>query len=412
MKRFLWGVVFLGVLFWSTFLSPSMAAEKGPIKVGFLSPLTGQWAEVGKDMTNGFMMYMEEIGFKAGGRTIQVIREDTQALPDTAVTKTRKLITHDKVAAVTGLVTAPSGLAVAPIANELEVPLIIACSAGDDNTQRKRVKWATRIGWTSSQPMHPFGEWVYKKLGYKKVAAIAVDFAFGYENVGGFQRTFEEAGGQVIQKLWAPVNTNDFAPYISNLSKEADAVLAVMVGAMPMKFVKQYSESGLKLPVICSGTTVDEYILPAQGDEVIGYISPLHYSAALDNPANKRFQEKYTKKYNKIGSYYASHCYEMGMWLVRAIEAVKGDVEQKEAFLKAIKAVKLADIPRGPLSMDEYGNPIQNIYIRKVEKIKGVKWNTVIDTIPNVSQFWKWNPEEYLKAPPYSRDYPPCKYCK
>lgn len=203
-----------------------------------------------------------------------MIREDTQALPDRAVTKTRKLITHDKVAAITGLVTAPSGLAVGPIVNELVVPLIITCSAGDDNTQRKRVKWATRIGWTSSQPMHPFGEWGYKKLGYKKVAAVAVDFAFGYENVGGFQRTFEEGGGQVIQKLWAPVNTNDFAPYISNLSKEVDAVLAVMVGAMPiMKSVKQYSESGLKLPVICSGTTVDEYILPAQGDEVIGYIS-------------------------------------------------------------------------------------------------------------------------------------------
>jgi branched-chain amino acid transport system substrate-binding protein len=406
----------------SSFSSLTLAAEKGPIKIGWLSPLTGQWAEVGKDMTNGLLMYLEEVGYKAGGRQIILVREDTQGLPDTAVTKTRKVVNHDKVAVVAGLVTAPSGLAVAPTANELEVPLIIACSAGDDNTQRKRLKWVTRIGWSGSQSMHPFGEWVYKKLGYKKVAMIAVDFAFGYENAGGFQRTFEESGGQVIQKIWTPVNTNDFAPYISSINKGADAVLAVMVGAMPLKFTKQYQESGVNLPVISSGTTVDEYILPAQGDEVLGYVSALHYSAALDIPVNKKFQQKYQTKYKKIGSYYSANCYELGMWLVKAIEAVKGDVEDKENFLKAIKNVKLTDTPRGPFHMDDYGNPVQNIYIRKVEKIKEypldfmksgeTKWNVVIDTIPAVSQFWKWNPEEYLKAPSYSRDYPACKYCK
>jgi branched-chain amino acid transport system substrate-binding protein len=396
----------------------SWAAEKGPIKVGWLSPQTGQWAEVGKDMNNGFNMFMEEIGYKIAGRTIEVIREDTRAVPDTAVTKFRKLVTHDRVAVVGGLVTAPSGLAVAAAADEMEVPLIIDCAAADDNTQRLRKKWVTRIGWAGSQPMFPFGEWVYKKLGYKRIVTIAVDFAFGYDNVGGFQRTFEAAGGQIIQKMWVPVNAMDFAPYISNIQKDADAVFVALVGAAPLKFPKQYQEAGIKLPMIGSGTVSDEYVLPAQGDEILGFISPLHYSAALDIPANRKFQEKYQKKFKKEGSYYASHSYELGMWLAQAIEAVKGDAENKEALLKAIKGVKLTDPPRGPFQLDPYGHPIQNIYIRKVEKVKSpmdfmgggaMKWNVVIDKIPNVSQFWKWDPEEYMKQPAYSQGYPPMK---
>jgi branched-chain amino acid transport system substrate-binding protein len=369
-------------------------------------------------MNNGFNMYMEEIGHKAGGRTFQVIAEDTRAVPDTAVTKFRKLVSHDRVAVVGGLVTSPSGLAVAAAADEMQVPLIIDCAAADDNTQRLRKKWVTRIGWTGSQPMFPFGEWVYKKLGYKKIVTIAVDFAFGFDNVGGFQRTFEAAGGQIIQKMWVPVNAVDFAPYISNIRKDADAVFVALVGAAPLKFPKQYQEAGIKLPLIGSGTVSDEYVLPAQGDEIVGFISPLHYSAALNTPANRKFQEKYQAKYKKMGSYYASHSYELGMWLAQAVEAVKGNVEDKEAFLKAIKSVKLADPPRGPFQLDAYGNPVQNIYIRKVEKTKSpldflnsgnIKWNVVIDTIPAVSQFWKWNPEEYMKQPTYSHDFPPMK---
>ena len=402
--------------------SVAFAAEKGSIKVGWLAPVTGPWAEVGKDMTNGFTMFMEEIGYKAAGRKIEVISEDSRAIPETAVTKFRKLVTHDRVAVAGGLVTAPSGLAVAATANQLKTPMIIACSAADDNTQRKRNPWATRIGWTGSQPMYPFGEWVAKKLKYKRIATIAVDFQFGYDTVAGFQKTYEENGGQIIQKQWAPVNTVDFGPYLANMTRDADAIWCNMVGSMSLKFPKQYKEAGINLPLIGNGTVSDEYVLPAQGDEILGFISPLHYSGALDTPSNTRFQREYQAKYKKHTSYYAANCYELAMWLVKAIEAVNGNVEDKEKFSKAIKQVQLDDPPRGKFKMDKYGHPIQNIYIRKVEKIDGykldfiksgpVKWNTVIDTIPSVSQFWKMNPEEYMKQPIYTQAYPPCPFCK
>jgi len=404
------------------FCMTGFAAEKGAIKVGWLAPKTGVYAVMGEDMTNGFHMYMEEIGYKAAGRKIEVIEEDYRAVAETGITKFRKLVSHDNVAVVGGITTAPVGLACAAVADQLQTPLIIACAAADDNTQRKRAKWATRLGWTGSQPMFPFGEWVRKNLGYEKVATIAIDFQFGFDNVGGFQTTFEANGGKIIQKQWAPIGTVDFGPYISAIDRSADALFVNFGGQMCLHFHKQYKDSGIKLPVIGSGTNSDEYILQSQGDEILGYISPLHYSAALDTPANRKFQEKYQKKYNKIGSYYAANSYELAWWIHLAIEAVKGDVENKEAFLKAIKSVRLPDPVRGPFYMDEYGNPVQNIYIRKVEKIDGyaldylksgpLKWNKVIDTIPQVSQFWKFDPETYMKQPTYSHDFPPCKYCK
>ncbi|MBW1774067.1 MAG: ABC transporter substrate-binding protein, partial [Deltaproteobacteria bacterium] len=337
MKKSFYFVLILSFFLLAGFSSGAFAAGKGPIKIGWLAPMTGPWAEVGKDMTNGFLMAMEEVGYKAGGRKLQVIKEDSRANPDTATTKFRKLVSHDKVNVAGGLVTAPNGLAVAAIADRMKTPMIIACSAADDNTQRKRYKWATRIGWTGSQPMFPFGEWVYKKLGYRKIATIAVDFQFGYDTVAGFQKTFEEAGGKIIQKQWAPVNTMDYGPYLARMSRDADAIWCNMVGSMSLKFPKQYKEAGINLPLIGNGTTSDEYILPAQGDEILGFISPLHYSGALLTEANRKFQKAYQARVKKHASYYATHCYELGMWLVKAINAVKGNVEDKENFLKAIQ---------------------------------------------------------------------------
>ncbi len=405
-------ILFLAVFVWDSLYSFSLAAERGPIKVGFIAPTTGQWAEIGKDMANGFNMYMEEIGYKAAGRKLVIIQEDTQALPEIAVTKTRKLATHDKVAVEVGCIAAPEGLAVNAAAGELELPLIISTCAVDDLTQRLRNKWAVRTSYTGSQPMYAFGDWVYKKLGYKKIVTIGVDFQYGYDAVGGFQKAFEDAGGKVIQKIWAPPNTNDFGPYLANINRKADAIFNVMAAGMSLKYPKQYMEAGFKIPNIASFTTIDEFILQAQGDEVLGYISPANYSPDIDNPANKKFQENYQKKYKKVGSFYAVTTYEAGMWLVKAIEEVKGDVENKENFVKALRNVKLTNNPRGPFSLDNYANPVQDIYIRKTVKINGVKWNKIIDVCPNVSQFWKWSPEEYLNFPKFSRDYPPCKYCE
>jgi len=408
-------VVIMGVLALLVCAGPGMVwAQKGPVKIGVITPMTGAAAAIGKDMVNGLNLYLEQNGQQIAGGKVEVIVEDSQGRPDVALTKLRKLVESDKVQVLLGEVFAHIGYAMAPRVDEYKVPMLYPVIAADDLTQRKPAKWVVRTGWTSSQPSHPFGEWVYKTLGYKKVAVIAIDYAFGWEVVGGFQKTFEEAGGQIIQKLWPPLGTTDFAPYLAQVRRDADAVFALMVAASALRFPKQYEDAGLKarLPLIGGGTTFDEFVLPALGDEAIGGITPLIYSAALETPENARFVKEYRAKFGKVPSYFSETSYTAGRWINEAAKAIDGNVENNEAFLAALRKVEIPDAPRGPIKLDAYDNPIQNIYIRKVEKKNGELWNTVIHTFPAVSQFWKYTPEEFLKQPVYSRDFPPCQYCQ
>jgi branched-chain amino acid transport system substrate-binding protein len=387
-------------------------AQKGPIKIGVIAPMSGGAAQIGKDMTNGIAMWLDDNNQTIAGRKVEVIVEDSQGQPNIALTKLQKLVESDRVHILVGEVFAHIGYAMAPKVEEYRLPMLYPVIAADDLTQRKPAKWVVRTGWASSQPSHPFGEYAAKTLGYKKIAVIGIDYAFGWEVVGGFQKTFEENGGQIVQKLWAPLNTTDFAPYLSQIKRDVDAVFALMVSISASRFPKQYQDAGLKrIPLIGGGTTFDEFVLPSLGDEALGGISPLIYSAALDTPVNKKFVAEYRKKYGKVPSYFSETCYTSTRWINEAARAIGGDVENREKFLEALRKVEIPDAPRGPVKLDSYGNPIQNIYIRKVERKDGELWNTVVYTYPAVSQFWKYKPEEFLKQPVYDRNYPPCKHC-
>ena len=388
-------------------------AQSGPIKIGLLSPLSGAASAIGKDMQNGTELYLDEIGRQAAGRKIELIVEDTEGVTATAVTKARKLVHQDHIHLLTGGLLASTGYALHPYVDSVKIPTTYPVMSSDDLTQRKPARWVVRLGWNSSQSTHAFGEWVAKNLKYKKIATVGFDYAFGWETIGGFQRTFEENGGQIIQKIWTPLNTTDFSPFIAQIRRDADAVFVVFFGRGSLQFVKQYADSGLKakIPLLGNGTTTDESVLPQMGDEALGVYTTLHYSAVLDNPANKRFAKAFEAKAGKAPSYYAETCYTNARWIVEAIKAIGGKVEDREAFLAAIKKVEPKDFPRGPVAIDRWGNPVQNVYIRKVERVGGQLQNTVVFTYPQVSQFWKYNPEEFLKMPVYARDYPPCKHC-
>ncbi len=388
-------------------------AQSGPIKIGLLVPLTGAASALGKDMQSGTELYLDEINRQVAGRKIELIIEDTEGVTATALTKARKLVDQDHVAILTGGLLASTGYALHPFADAAKIPTTYPVMSSDDLTQRKPAKWVVRTGWNSSQSTQAFGEWVAKNLKYKKIATVGFDYAFGWESVGGFQRTFEENGGQIVQKIWTPLNTTDFSPFIAQIKGDADAVFSVFFGRGSLQFVKQYADAGLKakIPLLGNGTVTDESVLPQMGDEALGVYTTLHYSAALDTPANKKFAKAFEAKAGKVPSYYAETCYTNARWIVEAIKAINGKVEDREAFLAALKKVELKDFPRGPVVIDKWGNPIQNVYIRKVERVGGQLQNTVIFTYPAVSQFWKYNPEEFLKMPLYTRDYPPCKHC-
>jgi len=392
-------------------LGPAQA--EGPIKIGFLSPLSGAIAQAGKDMYSGCELFWKESGWQIAGRKLEVVLEDDEGQPAMAVTKFRKLVENDKVHLVAGVILSNVAYALVPQIESQGIPTIYPINSAEDLTQRKRPKWLIRTGFSAGGNMHPFGEYAAKVLGYKKVVTIGLDYAFGWETVSGFQQTFEDNGGQVIQKLWVPLNVQDYGPYLAQVKRDADAVFVVALGRWTLLFAQQYAASGLRgrIPLIAGGTYTDEHILPQLGDESIGVISAHHYSASLDTPANRRFRAAFEKAYNRLPSFYSENCYTGARVISEAVKAIGGNVEDRAAFMAALRKVEITDAPRGPIKLDAFGNPTQNIYIRKVERVGGALQNTVIYTYPAVGQFWKYDPQEFLRQPVYSRDFPPCRHC-
>jgi len=399
-------------------LAAAAPAGAEELRIGFLAPTTGIFAAVGKDMVDGFQMYLDQVKGNLSGAQVKFIVEDEQGKPDVAVTKAKKLILQDKVHMLVGGLLASTGYALAPVSTSEKTLYISPVAAADDLTQRDLSKYPyfIRTGWSSSQPSHPFGQWACDQ-GYKKIVTIGADYAFGYEVVGGFQKAFEDCGGKVIQKIWPPIGTKDFGPYIPTIKQDADAIFTLMVGPMSLQFPKQLAAAGNRKPVIGGGTSYDEFVLPSMGDEVIGHVSPLMYSAAIDTPKNAAFVKAYRAKYSKVPSYYSETDYTTAEWIDEVMKKTGGKWPGAEEFIKIMQGMKL-DTVRGPVSMDEMRNPIQNIYIKKVEKKKmfgydkDELWNTVIKTYPNVGQFGTYDKAAFLKQPVYSRDFPPCKFCE
>jgi branched-chain amino acid transport system substrate-binding protein len=254
------------------------------------------------------------------------------------------------------------------------------------------------------------GEYAAKQ-GYKKAVTVAQDYAFGQESVGGFVHTFTDNGGTVIGQIWNPIGTPDFSPYMAQIQNLApDVVFVEQTGADSIKFVKQWSDFGMKGKIVLLGneTLLDQSLLRGMGPEAEGLVSVGKYAEGRDAPETQSFVGDYDKAYKLLPSYYAVNCYSAAQMLAAAIEKAGGKVEDKAAFLDTVRSISLANTPLGPVKIDEYGNPVLNVYLRQVVKRPdGRLWNTVTFTWPTISQFWTYKPEDFLKNPVYSRDYQP-----
>jgi branched-chain amino acid transport system substrate-binding protein len=388
-----------------------LRAQSGPIRVGFLTVNSGALAAGGRQLEEGIRLFLKERGDTIAGRPVELIVADTAGQPANTRSKAQELVERNQVHVIIGPLAAFEALAINDYIAQVGIPIISDSAAAEDLTQRKPNPWFVRAVGTSAQSAHPLGDYAAKKLGYRRIATISDDFAFGHELTAGFQRTFEEAGGKVVQKLWPPLNVADYGSYIAQLKRDVDAVFAGFAGANGLRFLKQYSEYGLagSLPVLGHMTTVDEGVLKNMGDEAVGVVSSGWYSAAIDTPTNKKFVEAVRAAYKADPGYYTVGAYLAGSFLEAAAKELGGKIEDKEALAKALRRVQLADSPLGPVRIDEYGNPIFNVYIRRVERLNGRLMNKVIDTYPAVSQFWTYEPKAFLHNPVYSRDWPPAK---
>ncbi len=385
------------------FPSLLQAQSKAPLKIGFVTPLSGVYASLGADMRDGFLLYWGQVGNRVAGRSVEVIVEDKGSnKPDEGLTKTRKLVERDGVHVLAGIISTPVAIALREYAHSQKVPFIVTNAGADVITQKLRSPYVFRSSFGNSDSSHPLGEWAYKQ-GYRKMVLMASDYGAGYEQTGGFARTFTEAGGKIVQEIYSPLGTADFAPFISRIDRSADVVAVFYAGTDALRFVTQYAEYGLhgKIPLIGKGYLVDEVLLPKQGDAAPGIVTALHWSAALDTPDNKKFLQAYSEKYKRPATSYAEQGYVGAQMIAKALETTRGNVEDKEAFLAALRTVEV-DAPRGKVKLDAFQNPIHTIYIRKVEKKGGVLQNTVIASYPNTGQFWKWTPEAFMAMPSYS----------
>src|SRR5690606_39887265 len=213
------------------------------------------------------------------------------------------------------------------------------CSSDLDLTQRARVRNVIRVaGYTASAMPRPLADWALKQ-GYKRIATIAQDDSFGHEQCGGFAQVFSEGGGTIVNQFWNPLNTSDFSPYLGQLaSAKIDAVFAMELGADANRFMQQYANFGLKgqLPLLGAQNFTDQSVIRTMGPECEDIVSSAHFAEGSDNPATRKFVEAYSKKYGKMPSLYGFSHYSGAMWIHHAIDAVKGDVESRDAFLDAV----------------------------------------------------------------------------
>lgn len=385
-------------------------AQEGPIKLGFMSVRSGALAAGGRQMEEGIQLFLKQRGGMLAGRKVDLTIADTGGNPAGAKTKAQELVERNGVHAIIGPLAAFEAIAIDDYIRQTRTPTVSCSAAAEDLTQRKANPWFVRSAATSGQPNHALGEYAAKELKYKRVAIVADDFAYGHECAAAFQRVFEDGGGRVVQKLWSPLNVPEYGAYIAQIKTKVDAVYIGFAGVNGLRFLKAYREYGMKLPLLGSMTAVDEGILKQMGDEAIGVISGGWYSAAIESAENKTFVAAVNKEYGADPGYYTLGAYSAGVMVENALKSVAGRIENKDAFMNALRNPGAVRDPRGEWRMDGYGNPVMPQYIRKVERRGGKLVNTVVKVYPNVSQFWTYNPLEFLKSPVYSRDYPPAKF--
>lgn len=354
-----------------------------PIRIGVILPYSGVYAQLGEDITDGMNVYFEEQGNEIAGRTIELLQEDTEADPQVGVEAARALIERDEVEIMTGTVSTAVAYGVIDLITEDQIPFVISNATGNDAT-RRGIPYVFRTSASSWQVSYPMGEWLVDN-GIQNVYVSAPDYAAGQEQAGGFKDGFTAAGGNVVDEAYPPLGNSDYSTFLTNINQaRPQAEWSFYAGTDAVSFVRQYAEAGLKesVPLYGSGYMVEADTIGGQGDAAVGVRTGLFYASGIDNPENTAFIENFRSQVDRDPSTYAVQGYDAAWLIGEALKATDGDTDP-DALVEAMEGVEFQS-PRGPLSLDENHNPIQNIYIREAQDQNGTIENVVIDTIENV----------------------------
>ena len=354
----------------------------GPVKIGLSVPLSGVYAPLGEDMTQGFELFLEQNDGKLGGREIDLSSADEGEDPQVGVPATTKLVTQDQVSAVVGIVNSATALGLQDTFVQSKVPLIIA-NAGADDITADASPYIWRTSFRNGDVAAALGKQVAEEVGGGSVYLIAADYAAGEESVGGFKEAFEAAGGQVAGESYTPFGTTtDWQPYLSKIRKSgAKAVYTFYAGAEAVNFVKQYDKFGISedAQLYGAGFLTEGGALDAQGEAAVGVKTSLHYSDTIESEGNTKFVEDYQAAYDELPTVYAVQAYDAAAALDAAIESA--DSTDGEGIGAALADIGEIDSPRGAWSFDENHDPDQPYFLREVQKTDAGFSNVVLDEL-------------------------------
>ena len=269
-------------------------AQSAPLKIGLLTVKTGPLAAGGIHFEEGISSFLKDKNFTLSGRKIDLIVADTGGNPAGAKTKAQEVVERDKVDIVLGPFAAFELLATVDYLAQAKM-LTLAFAGAEDVTQRKAGAYLTRTSYTSAQGLYPLADYVLNEMKLKRAASMGDDFAFGYEQVGGFQRVLEARGGQIVKKLWSPLNTADYAPYVAQIP-DCDVVCEVLAGSNPLKFTKQARGLGMKQPLVGGSTVADDTIIGAHDESAEGLINTNPYSLDRDTGGEQTVHCRHEKE--------------------------------------------------------------------------------------------------------------------
>ena len=364
---------------------PSYAFAAETVKIGLVLPLTGPFTSTGKRILNGARLYVQQHGETVGNKTVELVVRDDTGVADSTKRIVQELLVGDRVAVLARFGLTPLAFAAAPLATEAKVPMIVMGAATSSVTEKS--PYVARTSFAQGQSPSVLAGWIAAQ-GIKTVVTIVSDFAPGYDSEGVFKEAFERGGGKVIDSIRAPVQSPDFAPFLQRArDAKPDALFVFVPAGQSGALIRQFVERGLDksgIRLFGAGDITDDEFLNSMGDAVLGVVTAYHYSAAHPSPLNQTFTAEMLKLSNGVrANFFGVSGYD-GMHLIYdALTKTDGKTDG-DALIGAMKGMAW-ESPRGPISIDpDTRDVVQNIYLRKVERLNGQLWNTEFATYPAV----------------------------
>lgn len=362
----------------------TLAVAKETFKIGLILPVTGPFASTGKQLEAGVRLYMAQNGDSVAGKQVELIVKDDTGVPDVTKRLAQELLVNDKVNVLAGFGLTPLAMATAPLATQSKTPMLVMAAATSSITLAS--PFIVRSSFTVPQVVTVLADWAAKN-NIKRVVSLVSDYAPGVDSEKYFKDQFIANGGSVIETLRVPLRNPDFAPFLQKVRDlKPDALFTFVPSGAGSALMKQFTERGLDkagIRMIAEGSVTDDDILNNMGGAALGVVTAHHYSASHNSALNRKFVEAFGKANNGLRPNFMAVGGYDGMHVIyEAVKATKGT--NGEALLGAMKG-QIFESPRGPMFIDaQTRDVVQNIYIRRVEKVGDQLFNQEFETVKDV----------------------------